>query len=443
MERDTSKSDGSAAPVWTLTTQDASDALAIPVSDRLTPERLSELRSAMATFSATPLVTLEAHPLPRGRRSTGLPLDAASPLARELTGLVKAQADRVPEVAKVAESGETLYRMVVPAKVAGQMGTGLVRSMTPKSAAKPGIYDNLVNVATGKTVSKATFVPVAGATGAGATAGTATGTAVGTVAAGSAITVAAPLVLMAVAVGMSAHAEQERQRAIEQITELLEKLHDAELDRERNSLDACQDAIEKATAMLLDRGRVGASLGLDSASYAISTAIKTAARRTHKWEDALRAFDDGRPEVDELESAFPGISSGAGEFRAHLELAALAIALKRRVVILQGVEAGQGAEDNPFENFMRSLKDDQRRIDELEERIRTVLLRLSSLELRSPSRLLDRLMTRKQVDDLLEASNRLRSLAEGIHMSSGPTDVVIEVEQHKDGSLHVLPARGA
>jgi len=151
------------------------------------------------------------------------------------------------------------------------------------------------------------------------------------------MTVAAPLVLMAVAVGASAYADQQRQKAIEHIAELLEKLHDDKLEQERNELDGCRDAIDKATALLLDRGKVGASLGLDSAVHAISTATQNAERRVKKWEAALGAIIENRVEVSDLEAEFPGISEDGGEFRTHVELAALAIALKRRVVVLQGV----------------------------------------------------------------------------------------------------------
>ncbi len=115
-------------PVWTLSTSDAQSVPAIAGDGALTPERLSELRSALATFSSVPLVTLEAHPLPKNReRATGLPLDAVSPLAQELSRLVAANAKNMPSVAHLAESGEVLYRMVVPAKVAAQVGRGLVK----------------------------------------------------------------------------------------------------------------------------------------------------------------------------------------------------------------------------------------------------------------------------------------------------------------------------
>lgn len=102
-----------------------------------------------------------------------------------------------------------------------------------------------------------------------------------------ALTVAAPLVLMAVAVGVSAHADHKRQQAIQHITELLEQLHEQKLEDEHSELDGCRDAIDKATAILLDQGKIGASLGLDSAVHAINTALGKADRRLAQWQSAL------------------------------------------------------------------------------------------------------------------------------------------------------------
>jgi hypothetical protein len=432
-----SEQDTPVVPVWTLSTSAARGVPALTDEDTLTPERLADLRSALATFSSAPLVTLEAHALPKKReRTAGIPLDAVSPLAQELSRLVATHAKNAPAVAQVAKSGEVLYRMVVPAKVAAQLGKGLVKPMAAKAVAN-GVYGDLVGAASNQIAAKAAFVPV------GTAAAGAGGTAVGTLAAGTALTVAAPLVLMAVAVGASAYADHQRQKAIEHIAELLEELKDDKLEKERSELDGCRDAIDKATALLLDRGKVGASLGLDSAVHAISTATETAARRVQKWETALGAITDNRVGLSDLEQAFPGIVKDNGEFRAHLELAALAIALKRRVVILQGVEAGQGDPDNLFANFVRSLKIDQQRIDELEARIATVLLRLSALELRSPQGITDRFMTRGQVDGLLETSYRLRALANGVGAASPTAEMVIEIEKHSDGTLMVLPAHAS
>lgn len=427
---------GTIVPVWTLTTVQGATVPTFGDEGGLSSERLSELRSALTAFASAPLVTLEAHPLPaRRERLNGLPLDAMSPLARELSRLVTRSSSE-PMVAQVSQSSEVLYRMHVPAKVASQFGKGLVKQM-PSKAVDGGVYGDLIG-GTG-VVAKATFVPVEAAT-AGAK-GTVIGAAAGTAATGTAITVAAPLVLLAVAVGASAYADHERHKAIENITELLEKIHVDKLESERSALDGCRDAIDKATTLLLDHGKVGASLGLDSAVHAISTATHNAERRVKKWEAALDAVAGNRVDAAELEAAFPGITGEGGEFRAHLELAALAIALKRRVVVLQGVEVGQSNEDNPFENFVRSLRDDQQRIADLEGRVENVLRRLSALELRSPKRLIDKVMTRKQVDSLLDMSYRLRALAPALSTAAPSGDVVIEIEKHGDGSLLVLPAR--
>jgi hypothetical protein len=431
--------DGTVVPLWMLSTAAGSTGVpAFPDEGGLTPERLSELRSALSVFASAPLVTLEAHPLRvRHDRASGLSLDAMSPLAQEISRLV-VKSPKVPAVTQIAQSGEVLYRMHVPAKVASQFGRGLVKPMASK-AVEGGVYGDLV-ASTGKSVvaAKATFLPVETAA-VGAT-GTAVGTAAGTAAAGTAMTVAAPLVLMAVAVGASAYADHERQRAIENITELLEKLHDDRLESERSELDGCRDAIDKATALLLDRGKVGASLGLDSAVHAISIATQRAQTRVKKWEANLDAvLEDDHVDVTELEAAFPGIASDGGEFRAHLEMAALAVSLKRRVIVLQGVEAGQGDRENAFDNFARSLREDQQRINDLEKRIENVLRRLSAIELRTPKRLIDKMMTRKQVDNLLDASYRLRALEPGAAGSN--TDVIIDIEKRKDGTLLVLPAR--
>ena len=185
---------------------------------------------------------------------------------------------------------------------------------------------------------------------------------------------------------MSAYADQQRQQAIERVTELLEQLHEQSLDNERSELEGCRDAIDKATAILLDQGRLGVSLGLDSAAHAIGKALAAADRRVDNWQKALDNLPVGKAvEVDTLtEGAFPGIDGNGGTFRAHLELAALAVALKRRVIVLQAVEHAQRDPGNLFENFARALKADQQRLEKLESSMARILVRLSTLDLGRP-----------------------------------------------------------
>ncbi|KQH76198.1 hypothetical protein AO501_23275 [Mycobacterium gordonae] len=426
------------APVWMLATED----VAIPdvIGDgAMTSERLADLRKVLVALADSPIATLEAHPITNKRpHGNGIALQAASPLAQNLSQLVTQTAKSAPSAANAAGSGEVLYRMVVPAKVAAQVGNGLVRPMASKAAAG-GVRSSLVN--SSGIVAQSSFVPV---TGQAAAAGAATGAAgaVGGVAAGTAaLTVAAPLVLMAVALGVSAYADHKREQAMERITDLLEKLHEDKLEDERNQLDGCRDAIQKATAVLLDQGRVGAALGLDSAVYAINVAIERAARRVSKWQRALTDIR-GPVELATILKSFPGvIEDDGGEFRAHVELANLAIALKRRVLVLQAVEHAQleGA-NHPFKTFIQTLKDDERRVNDLESGIVNVLRGLAEIELKRYGGIRSAVFMPREVDDLLRAAYRLRAFGNEVDAHDHQGDVEIDIERKADGSVIVFPA---
>lgn len=422
-------------PVWMLATQDVAVPL-ITGDAAMTPERLAEMRTVLAALADAPVATLEAHPVPaKLDRRQGMPLDAASPLATHLSQLIS-QTSKAAPAAAAGATGETLYRMVVPAKVAAQVGGGMVKSMASK-AVPGGVHSAMVGPS--GIAAHATFVPVAGkaAAAAGGSAATA-----GIAAAGAgALTVAAPLVLMAVAVGVSAHAEQKRQQAIENITAMLTQLHNDALDRERVALSGCRATIDKATAILLDEGKIGVGLGLDSAVYAIETAVAQANQRLEKWQRALQGIGDRPVDLAQLAKHFDGIDQNqGGDFRAHLELAELAIALKKRVIVLQAVEHAQLNPANLFENFISTLKRDQKAVLDLEANITGVLRRLSSLQLDRPHGVRDIVFSRGEVDDLLRAAYRLRELGAGIDTAGRTSDVAIEIVRAGDGSVVVLPA---
>ncbi|MFD7392435.1 hypothetical protein ACFV46_28620 [Streptomyces sp. NPDC059852] len=426
-------------PVWTLATRDV-QVPAVIGGGPMTAERLAELRGALAALAEQPIATLEAHPLPdRLDRSQGIPLDAASPLAQHLSQLITESAKASSVASKATASGEFLCRVVVPAKVAEEFGQGLVRWMVPKASTGSGFYGALVHSTTGQIAAKPILVPVSGAAAAG-TVGGAGATAGAAAAGGTLLTVAAPLVLMAVAVGVSAHADRKQQQAIERITNLLEQIQADRLDDEHSALNGCRAAIDKATAILLDQGRLGVSLGLDSAVHTIDTALSKADIRLTRWRAALGKLPDGGSvEIGTLSESFPGVDEPGGIFRTHLQLASLAVALKRRVNVLQAVERAQSEPDNLFENFTRALKDDEQRLNELETGIAGLLLRLSSLELARPSGKRP-VFTTGEVDRLLRAAYQIRSLGDGVALDGRPTDLEIEIARERDGSVVVFPA---
>ncbi|MFJ9714465.1 hypothetical protein ACIRPQ_00705 [Streptomyces sp. NPDC101213] len=426
-------------PVWTLATRDV-QVPAVIGDGPMTAERLAELRGVLAALADQPIATLEAHPLPdKLDRSRGIPLDAASPLAQHLSQLITESAKTSATAATATASGEILCRVVVPAKVAREFGQGLVRWMVPKGSTGGGFYGTLVHSTTGQFAAKPILVPVGGAAAAG-TVGGAGATAGAAAAGGTVLTVAAPLVLMAVAVGVSAHADRKRQQAIARITDLLEQLQADKLDDEHSALNGCRPAIDKATAILLDQGRLGVSLGLDSAVHTIDTALSKADIRLARWRSALDKLPAGEPvEIGTLTESFPGVDDQGGTFRTHVELAELAMALKRRVNVLQAVERAQSEPDNLFENFARALKDDERRLDELESGISGVLVRLSALEPARPNSKRP-VLTNGEVDRLLRAAYQIRRLGDGVVLNGRPTDVAIEIARDKDGSVVVFPA---
>ncbi len=423
-------------PVWTLATHDVK-VPAILGGASMTPQRLGELRTALAALAETPIATLEVHPAPENfERSRGFPLHSTSPLAQHLSQLITATSKSSPAVS-IGAGGEALYRLVAPAKLAAQLGSGLIKPMTSR-AVSGGVRGALLS--SSGIVGQASFVPVAGnGVVVGAPGGSAA--AAGAAAAGaSTLTIAAPLVLMAVAVGVSARADLQRQKAMERITDLLEKVHADRLDDERSQLDGCRSAIDKATAILLDKGRIGAALGLDSAVFAIETAMASAKRRLQRWQRGLDNFPDGPVQLGVVRKAFPGIDQPAGEFQGHLELAALAIALKRRVLVLQAVEHAQMEPGNPFEQFVHALQADQKEVDELDGGIAMLLRRLSTLQLDRTHGIRDFVFSAAEVDELLRASRMLRDLGDGIDLGDRRSDVVIEMARSPDGSLTVFPA---
>ncbi|MDH3027159.1 hypothetical protein QEN35_22720 [Gordonia alkanivorans] len=244
--------------------------------------------------------------------------------------------------------------MVVPPKFASQFASGIVKPMASSNTAN-GIHSALSDGS--KIAAQASFVPVSAGKAAAAGAATGSATTAGAAVAGAgALTLAAPLVLMAVAVGVSAYADHQRQKTMERITELLEKLIADNLEAEQHSLEACRGAIVKATSVLLDEGRIGASLGLDSTVFAIEEALSRAKSRIAKWEKELSNLSGDKVELTQLAKLIPTIEKADGEFYVHVELAQLAIAMKQRVMILQAVEHAQLSEGNPFERFVATLQ---------------------------------------------------------------------------------------
>jgi hypothetical protein len=94
-------------------------------------------------------------------------------------------------------------------------------------------------------------------------------------------------------------------------------------------------------------------------------------------------------------------------------------ALKRRVLVLQAVEHAQleGA-NHPFKRFTEILREDEKRVNELESGITSIVRRVSALEIKRYGGIRSIMFTQGEVDDLLRASYRLRALSDEVDDSS-------------------------
>jgi hypothetical protein len=192
--------------------------------------------------------------------------------------------------------------------------------------------------------------------------------------------------------------------------------------------------------LLFEKGEVGHSLGLDSAVNSVETALASAIRRAATWRSRLDGLPSEGAEVSALCKAFPGIDEPDGRFRIELRLASLAIAMKRRVAVLQAVEHAQKSPDKTFVRFTAMLKDEQATVDEVETTLRALLTDLADLRLRAPNKQLYLLLTRGEANDLLKWPGRLRELAAEESVPAAElTDIEVSLVHHRDGKLRVLP----
>lgn len=412
--------DPKVVPVWTLITGDTT----VPDvfdGEALTADRLAELRSVLAAMADVPIAMLEAHPVPGNLdRSSGMHLDSASPIAVQLSRLL-AQAGKTPVATSIGTGGQVLYRMVVPAKFAAQVGGGLLSPMTSREVAG-GVHSALVG--SSRISGQASFVPVGAKLAGGA----------------GAFAAAAPLVMMTVAAGLSLNAERKRMQALDEVRALLKKLHNDALKAERIELASCRDPISKATAILLDKGEIGQTVEVATASAKVNTAIARVEEHLKDWQRALAEICDKPVEIATLKKKFPGIDQGGGEFYTRLALAEMAVALKKRMIVIQGVEHAQKDPANQFTRFVRVLRDDQERVIKLESDLADLKRGLARLRVDRSHGVMDFTFTMGEVDHLLKTAYRLRDLGEGLDSHRRDSDVAIEIVRDADGSVVVFPA---
>jgi hypothetical protein len=431
--------DQQVVPIWALSSGGSDDDFLQRLYDgeqELSRDRLDRLRAGLVALSDDPPVVLERYAVsPQEVPGTGRLVAAGSPLAKSLAEIVGSTRQAAPaEVA--AGTTEVLYKMVVPDKLAGQLAAGTARQMSAKG---DGVYSAIRG--SKSIVGNARFVPVAaGAGGGAATGGAAVAAGAGV---GAAVLAAAPVVLLLAATAGSIYAEQERRAALGRVEDILHQLQTDELDEERDELNGAVPAITKATALLADEGRLGHSLGLDAAVNRIDTAVSRVERRVSDWERALAGFA-GTATPDRLIKAFPGLGAPGGEFEAKLRMAVFAIAMKRRVAILQAAEHTRNDSNLSLSRFNRELAKDTADLAALEGRIVTLLGSLAGLSIEAPKKRVDRPYRPSEVRELLRWTPYLRTFADRELPAAGHQgDLELFFVAQDDGSIRVLEPASA
>ena len=393
-------SEGELLPFWILGSgPEDSLPVELPIkAEGLTAENLQRLRSALAAFADDPPVTLERYELPAGTVTGGRVVAQGAPVLKYLAEII---GQKAAAAAGSPTGGETLYRMVVDERVAGQLAQGLAR---PMDAAGGGIYSAVLGK--GGIVANARFVPAAAEGGGAGLAAAGGGAAIGL---GGAVVAAAPFVILVVAAAGEMYAEEQRRRALERIESSLKELEENALDQEMAAINGAMPALAKATSLLVDDGRLGASLGIDSAVNAIDTAIERAKGRARRWHQGVSRLSQ-QTTVDQIEKSFPGVKDGDGRFVAELRMAGLAIAAKRRVMVLQAVEHAQINQGLSLKRFLAEIEREATALDELEASLTDLLTRLSELPIRVGGGIRDRILLSKDADELLKWPERLREL---------------------------------
>ena len=212
----------------------------------------------------------------------------------------------------------------------------------------------------------------------------------------------------------------------EQVDQLNEDIENA-----KGLLEENMDEIERLKDLLQRRG------GEDGEGSARITQLE---QRLEEWERSLIELREENADVKKLEDRYPGILTGQGCFLIQLEIAKSAISLNRKLLVVQAVEHAQSQfEANALTNLIDQLRRDEDEMNRLEARIQKLFRDISELELVPEKRSLKKIgYSQSDLKEFANQTLKLKSLAD-VPFQELPTDeMVIEIEQHGDGSLVVF-----
>jgi hypothetical protein len=321
----------------------------------------------------------------------------------------------------VLSAGSTLFRLELPS------GSTL-QNLVP---AVGGGFRGLVrNADSAHIAGQARLIPVAGGA-------TAAGVALG------------PLVgLMALSVGAEMLARHQQDKKLDGIRRGVQALNQAAEETTRAELDSAEQALEDASAAILDRIDVPSSIGLGSARTNLRVIKNRGLAWLAEWEQRAAAVDrDGTGiSYGDMREVLGGKDSRDAylNFPKRIETLYRALALDSRAVVLTGAEAALRKENQTLSHLQDRLRSELSRNAELQDRLRQLLWSLTAdpVTFSLPAKL----DTGKRVARLQRTLNGLAIAA--AQMPDAPAVLnssnrqVTEILRKPDGTLHVLsPAR--
>jgi hypothetical protein len=256
---------------------------------------------------------------------------------------------------RLLTAGPTLFRVELP--------TGsTLQNLVP---AVGGGYRGLVRSADNASITgQVKLFPMAAGAGAGVALG--------------------PLVaLMALSVGAEMLGRHQQDKKLASIHQGVRALNRAAEETTRAELDSAEQALEQASAAILDRIEVPSAIGLGPARQDLRVIKNRGLSWLDEWEQRAADLDQGSTGIafGRMREVLGGDDSGDAyrQFPERIATFYRALALDSRAIVLTGSEAALRREEMSLGHLQEQLRVDLAKNAEVQDRLRELLWRLSSV----------------------------------------------------------------
>jgi hypothetical protein len=315
-------------------------------------------------------------------------------------------------------TGATLFRLELPT---GQTLQQLVPAVGGGFRGMTRASDST------KIAGQARLIPVSGAaTGAGLALG--------------------PLVgLMALSVGAEMLARHEQEKKIQAILDAVQGIQRHLQQQIVAELKTAEQALEAATAAIVDQVAVPQGIGLSSAVTGLRNVRNQALNWLEQWEERVSALpsDGTGVSLSRLHKALDVGLGGSDSFPAHVMVLYRALVLESRAQVVTAAEAALANPGQTLRNLEASV---QQRLEEntaAQERLRELLLTLNEhpLTVGLPARPATSRKVAQMDRTLARLTHAIVKAPDAPPVLSAENRQVLEAVRHEDGTVSLLQPR--